>query len=310
MSRRFIVHIGFSKTGTTSLQKHLFRRHSQIAYLGKPYESEVLEREIQNLFTQETSVYDSSALEQHVSQNLFNEKTGFDKVFILSEERLVSYSKVRDRGIVAERLKSVLKPDGILITIRNQFDILKAAYLSRGRLLLDVPDRYSGRFVKLEEWLEYSYKNGDRSYIGHVDYFKTVSHYAKLFGNENTCVLLFEEFVATKDRFVQKLSDFLDIEYSEALQVLGDAHEHRDMGQTQLDYERWKGGFSPLTRIPVLAGLLNLYFNFRKHREKDRPATVEFPNEWIERLSDFYKEGNRNMIRDFDLPLERYGYPV
>ena len=36
MSRTFI-HIGPSKTGTTTLQREIFAKHSQIAYLGKPF---------------------------------------------------------------------------------------------------------------------------------------------------------------------------------------------------------------------------------------------------------------------------------
>ncbi len=61
---------------------------------------------------------------------------------LLSEELSVSCTKSRDKGMVAQQLKEVSQPSKILITIRNQWDTLKSAYLTRGRLLLYVPEKY------------------------------------------------------------------------------------------------------------------------------------------------------------------------
>ena len=35
-----VIHIGFSKTGTTTLQRAVFPHHSQLYYLGKIHKSE------------------------------------------------------------------------------------------------------------------------------------------------------------------------------------------------------------------------------------------------------------------------------
>ena len=48
------LHIGFPKTGTTTLQKHLFTEHSQIVYLGKPTRSEWLKEKMHTLIKQDS----------------------------------------------------------------------------------------------------------------------------------------------------------------------------------------------------------------------------------------------------------------
>jgi len=258
----------------------------------------------------ETLVYCPAQLEGIMASTLSGKKNSSIRTMLLSDERFVSYSKIRDRGIVAERIKSYLQPDKILITIRNQFDILKSAYLSRGRRLLNVPDKFSGRFVTLEEWLSFSYKNSARSYIGHVDYYKTVAYYAKTFGKENISVLLFEDLVRNKEAFVNNLTDFLGIGSEEALKNIGDKHEHKEISQSRLDFERFKTRISPVTRIPIFDRLAQSFYLGMKRTKKDRIAEVEIPGPWLDRLGHFYKEGNRKLVEECGLPLERYGYPL
>lgn len=95
------VHIGHSKTGTTTLQDHLFSKHHQIAYLGRPYKSKHLEVDLRRLVLQDSTQFDGSALKETIDtyRNGINNKT-----IVISEE---TFSTVRciDRGIMAERIK-------------------------------------------------------------------------------------------------------------------------------------------------------------------------------------------------------------
>jgi hypothetical protein len=149
MHRNFLIHVGFSKTATTTLQKHLFAKNSQLEYLGKPFQSDSLKTHIDRLLRQETTTFDSSSAIQEISMFLLNPRDSMKKWLVLSEEKFVSCSKVRDKGVVARRIKDVLNPSRILFTIRNQFDILRDAYLSGGEAFTECSSDVQQPFCRI-----------------------------------------------------------------------------------------------------------------------------------------------------------------
>jgi hypothetical protein len=211
--------------------------------------------------------------------------------------------------MVAQRLKKIFPSAGIIITIRNQFEALKAAYLSRGRLMLNVPNKYEGLHVKFEDWLTLSYKNIERSYLGHLDYFKTIDYYSQLFGRDNLCVLLLEELIDRPGGYVRKLAGFLGIDYDEALALLRGKHANKGIMQSQLDFESLKAKFFPLHNSFFITGILKFYFFLKKVVKKDKVARVSIPGSWMKRLSEIYCKGNQELSRIYNLPVEQYGYP-
>lgn len=304
------IHVGFSRTGTTTLQRHLFSRHPEIHYLGKPYGDGLLGQELEKLMEQESTRYDSTILKNHADESIRGRKLpAGKKMALVSDERLVSYSKVRDRGLTAERLKETLRPCRILFTIRSQFDTLRSAYLSRGRFLLNVPSRYSGRFVGFDEWLALGYVHMERSYIGHLDYVKTIDYYARLFGRDKMLVLPLEELINDKNLYIRKLTGFLGIDHIAALSLVGDHHEHRDIDGRQLDMERLYSRWHPLSKSPPVSIILRSYLRLKYLGRRDREACPPLPEGWTGRLSELYRDGNRKLAQDFGLPLKQYGYP-
>jgi hypothetical protein len=306
-----ILHVGFSRTGTTTLQRHLFAKHSQIRFLGKPYNCETLKSELYKLIQQESTVYDAAGLKSYLTENVWEKESDLSKkVLLISDEVLVSYSKVRDRGVVARRLKDVFGPCKILFTIRNQFDLLKTAYINRGRMLKNVPPRFDGLFVGFEEWLELSYKDCDRSYIGHADYFRTIDYYSRLFGKENLCVLPLETLTYNKENYIRVLADFMGIDFDEALHSIGEAHEHQEPDTSALGFQQFKTRYFPLSSFFIVSAALKPFYYAKKALSKKWGDGSEISSPWLERLKAFYEPGNRKLARDFDLPLEKYDYPL
>jgi hypothetical protein len=308
MSLITAVHIGFPKTGTTTQQKHLFARHSQVGYLGKPYETETLKTEILKLVMEESLTYDPAVLKKYVAEQVKKEMNKGKRVVVLSDELLVSASKVRDKGVVAARIKEVFAPHKILVTIRDQVEMLKSAYVNSGRLLKHVPAQYQGRAITFAQWLEMCWENPARSYIGNIRYADTIDYYAGAFGKENICVLLFEEFISHKDEYTRKLAEFLTIDVGEALRLLGGQHENPRLLQSQLDLELSCSRWGIPGKVPVLPGLLGRWFRLKSRFRGDEKARVEMPPGWVARLQPFYAEGNRRLSEHYRLPLEKYGY--
>lgn len=306
-----VLHVGFSRTGTTTLQRHLFAKHPQIRYLGKPYTCDTFKSRLYKLIQQESTVYDPADLNAYLRENVWEKETDpSKKVLLISDEILVSYSKVRDRGAVARRIQEVFSPCKILFTIRDQFDLLKTAYLNRGRVLKNVPPRYEGLFVGFEEWLELSYNDCDRSYIGHADYFRTIDFYSRVFGKENLCVLPLETFIEDKELYIRTLSDFLGIDFDESLRAVGEAHEHREPDTSSLDFQQFKARFFPLSALSLAGAALKPFYYAKRALSKNTGDGIDVPAAWKERLNGLYGPGNRKLIRDFHLPLDKYGYPV
>ncbi len=305
-----VLHVGFSKTGTTTLQKYLFSHHSQVHYLGKPYADDTFKTLVHRLIMQESLVYDPAPLKKYLECQILLTSNPAKKVILLSEEMLLSYSKTRDKGLTAQRLKEAFPSAKILFTIRDQFELLKAAYLSRGRQLNYVPPKYSGLHVTFREWLALAFENIERSYLGHADYFKTIAYYARLFGKDRVCVLLLEELIHTPGEYAVKLSDFLGIAAGETRELLAGQHANRGISRFQLESEILRSRWYPFSRFYLISKLLKIYLILTKKARRAQDAEVEIPPDWVDRIGGLYKAGNLLLISDYDLPLEKYGYPV
>jgi hypothetical protein len=304
------IHIGFPKTGTTTQQMHLFGKHSQIDYLGKPYADDSLKREILRLVMEESTTYDSTALKEYLARQKEKGNHKEKRVTVLSDELLVSASKVRDKGGVAHRLKDIFPGAKILVTVRNQLSILKSAYINGGRLIKYLPQKIDGLAISMPEWLEISWETRDRNYIGNVRYIDTIDYYARLFGKENVLVLLFEDFIKDKETFAQQVSGFLNIDAAESLRHLGEKHENETLKRSQLELELFLTKLGIYGRRRFITGAIRRLHKLKYLFRKDGKARITIPPEWEKRLKDLYIEGNRKLVEHYQLPLEKYNYPL
>jgi len=113
--KEVFIHIGHSKTGTTTLQDHLFSKHDQIAYLGRPYKNNLFEKEVRRLVLQDSTQYNYKGLKCIIDTYRNGTK---DKSIVISEE---TFSTVRctDRGLMANRIKSIFYPCKIIRFFSN-----------------------------------------------------------------------------------------------------------------------------------------------------------------------------------------------
>jgi hypothetical protein len=305
-----VIHIGFPKTATTTLQNHLFAKHPGIHYLGKPYRDDDLKGMIRDLVMQESTVYNADNLEQYINKHLAQERETGKKVFLISDETFVSAAKVRDKGVVAHRLKDLFAAEKILVTIRNQMDAVKSGYIGGGRLLRNVPGKYKNMIVSFKDWLEISKNMYHGDFVRNVVYFNTIDYYTRLFGKENICILLFEDFVKNTDEFIGKLSLFLDIDFETSRGLIQSAHENKRISRVDFQIETLRSKLGFMRNVTPIVKFMNGVRKIWGALGTDRRSDVEIPEEWYQQLWDLYKEGNRKLMEKFQLPLDQYGYPL
>jgi hypothetical protein len=306
----FIIHVGFSKTGTTTLQNQLFSNHSQIYYLGKPYHEPQFKNEIIDMVRSETIAYNDRLLKGWFAKKMDEAGKSGKKIAMISEEILTSGTKARDKGVVAQRIQEVFAPSKVIFSIRNQFDLLKSAYFGSMRFVKNVPEKFQGLTIPFEDALEISCKNHFISYIGHADFFKTIDYYSKLFGKKSIYVHVFEEFVADKQNCMKKLTDFLGIDCHEAMTLIAGKHENKRISQAQFNYDRVKSRLFPFHRSLPIRVFLKLYNRVNCHPWGQRKAEITYSPEWKTKIWNYYCEGNRMLSKEFNIPLDKYGYPL
>ncbi len=312
MSLNVVVHIGFPKTGTTTKQKHLFAKHSQVRFLGKPYGMDSLRKEIANLVMQESLTYDPTPLKTIFRDALVDtpQTAPEKKLLLLSDEILVSASKARDKGVVANRIKEIFHPCKILVTIRNQMDIVKSAYVNGGLYFRHVPEKYRHYVMSFQEWLDIDQSKYHGSFVENVKYIETIDFYATLFGSENICVLLFEEFLQDKKNYVKKLSAFLGIDETEAYNLLAEAHENKRLDKAELDSRKIRSKFGSIGTLPVFSHMAALLGKLKHSTGTTDKSSSQIPKEHHQKLIQTYSPGNRQLIEKYKLPLEQYDYPL
>lgn len=182
-----VFHIGFRKTGTSTLQEHFFPRLEGWSYVGPGIErfAEFNDLTIDVLWTDE-SEYDDTHL-----RKFLEEARGANVDLVVSREQLSTFHR---GGRVAHRLHAVAPDAKIIICVRNQRTMLASAYSQHVR---------NGGTRRFADWVlgvcDNVWLHGD----------VVVQCYQELFGRSSVKVALYEDLVADESRFLGDLYSFM-----------------------------------------------------------------------------------------------------
>lgn len=192
-----LVHIGFHKTGTTWLQKHIFSSTE----LG--FEHCHAKRTTPNLIVQPHDYdFDSKACRAHF-EPLFEGAKASGLQPVVSHERLSGEIHLggRDSKTIADRLVSIFPEAHVLIVIREQRSMIRSIFgqFIKGSGATTLAD-YLEPPVSRETAFKYAHYSPD-----HFRFDRPIAYYQSLFGPEKVTVLPYEQLAQQPADFVKEV---------------------------------------------------------------------------------------------------------
>jgi len=312
-------HIGYPKSASTTLQKQLFNKHSQIINLGlyptKNIGNDTEKIDNNALYIKDEQIklfYDNLLKKDEINyQNTNNSNIlkeildkyyDNDKAIVFSEERATSvFFTHPDIGVKLNRIKDLIPDAKIIIVVRNQIDALSSMYAD---FPFDPRSIKIGKYIDINEWIEIVLNEEFIYYREMLNYYNIIKYCEKLFGIENICILEFEELLKNKEEFSNKISSFLQIDSKEALDLLLSKHENKRVSHRYNIARAVKKKYLPNTSLRKIFGDQNTN-KINSFFKKGKSKKYELSKEIKKKINDFYHKDNEKLQNIYDIEFNR-----
>jgi hypothetical protein len=320
------LHIGYPKTATTTLQKHLFPKHSGILSLQNYGEPSF----IKNIFSsRENSIKRNlKSITEELSGYITNEYNNY----IYSSESLTSFSMffrqnpypflyTLEPNSVARKLKTAFGETGvfdrvkIIVSIRRQNDLLKSMYAQVYNLVFK-RYRVTNTFQK---FINFAIENKDNFILDSLQYNDVITEYENIFDKENVCVLVFEQLIQDRDTYIEKLCSFMNIDSKEAIRLIEDKHTNKKSSTNGYKTDKrellnvlqyYLGRFN-IKSPGIGLSKTGLYKNIKSIKAPARTLkNIEIKEADERYLNDLFGDGNNKLSERYNLRLDEYYYYV
>lgn len=199
-----LIHIGYHKTASTWLQKHLLD-NSEAGF--KRFLTKACLRD--ELVTVNPLKFNATELRARY-ESLLDDSA---KVSAISSERLSGnpHSGGYDSKEIADRLKETFPEAKVLIVIREQAAAIESCYLQYVKF---------GGACSLEDYLNPSHRNLPTIPLfdfAHFNYLRLIKYYTELFGRDNVSILDYAMFKNDPKDFCNRVCDFAGADKLESL---------------------------------------------------------------------------------------------
>lgn len=299
------LHVGFSKTATTSLQDELFPYLPGIENMGKPFRNadgsvKPLYRLLREVNFCDCLHYDAESTQAAVRAIIG--KSPFDRILISAEG--LTYSRHNDQVLVAQRLRNVFGSARVIFTIREQVSWMQSLYLDDcGRETMTAP------MPTFRQWYRQEMNKRNRSACDMINFHALIAIYCNLFGRENVFVLPFELMINDPDAFSEGISSILGVEdrnqISERIRNLP-----RNNGR--LSMRRFRFGIANYYFVPAYFRrfLASLPKPVLRYLDAGPSAKFAVPADLIRAIQARVAPGNQALSQEFNLDLARFGYAM
>ncbi len=326
------LHIGMPKTGTTTFQKRLYPRHSEIFYLGKFYPPQpyFLNQDIEAIISK---IRDQSLAEAEIPayraryQQLVAAAEGKMVVWSDEEATLTSHARLKQR---ARNYRDIFGTCRILITVRSPMAYVQSLHrhlvttyqVDRNRKLMTKALKRSywekPKFLTMEQWLEtVGYCPGESEKYGLnnlIDVASVAEIFAEVFGDEQIGIFLFEQMVNDLPGYIDRIAEFLSIDSKECLDYLGG---HKDASAVSAaTVSRMKNICASPWRTALFRSapqwLRNQMAGVAVHPGSSLAVSLqelEIPDLWQDRILSVAHDSQQRISQRWQVPFDQFDYP-
>lgn len=298
--RRLLIHAGYPKAASTTLQNKLFlelHRQGKIHFLGRAFESDFVgaapsRRAYKEWFNGmiENKAVPSEVQRAKIFGNLSNKN-----INVFSEGMFITTECHEHSYVMPNILKSFFKEISgeikILLCIRSQSSHVMSYFIQK--------------YAKIDEYNFDDYLNNNiiRKWSGESKIFniyQLATSYANAFGKENINIIFFEDLKNDIDSYCGKLSEILSVDVVSIKNLLH--HQHMNKTQKYGDYhivEKYPS-YSARAIIRSVArkiGIRNDHFL----ATRIEPITEEQKNI----IFSEFKESNKKLADEFNLDTDK-----
>jgi hypothetical protein len=291
-----VFHIGYPRTGTTFLQKGVWARLPEAVYRTRSRVGEFYRT-------------DDSATLAKLYEDVPKNDVG-DRIFIDSEEEF-SGDLYTDYLHMPERLYRVNPGAKILVCLRSQKTIIPSMYYL---------------YVKKGGHLTYRQYAQKLIDARKFDYLPLIDAYRAVFGEENVCVLLFEDLGRDSKQFVHRVMSFIghqrEVEIDDRPLVVNARAESLSIRAMRL-MNRLTGTTPPsrfmdvderawvMARLHWRTRLCTVPFFFTHRLQNVLPSRLTaLPTTAVQpSIEAAYGDSNRKLFRVLDINIDDYNYP-
>lgn len=294
-------HLGWPKTATTSFQSYCFPHLENVEYIGKPWVSKEIERSIFEILYADDPHFDPKHLEP-ICQLI--DKTKKKSVLISNEGFLMP--SANDLGITIPRLLKISPNPKIILTIRNQIDLLQSIYTaggySYGHMMMHNTKVKFGKYLTMDQWLNANLdmsgvaSTHHKSFISLLDYEVVISYLENIVGQGNVFVIPYEWLSLDPEKLASEFSDIFGCTFPE----INSAETKYFQNLTTRSYNK---------RLPAFYAKFIDRLSAKVLQEVPRYQT-KMPAQHKKELQEYYRKGNALIAERFSLDLKQLGYAL
>lgn len=296
-----IFHIGANKAGSTTLQQALFARHPDVFNLGKPFERST-RGDACRAVDAVCALCEGEASPHPVGVEIRDKwrasiESAGGRLPVFSHEELIRrrYYPENDILRLPNAIVQMAGPVRVMIVTRHQIELIESLYIHKANVATYQP---------FDRWLK-----ANDEWIGTYRFHEIADAWAKVVGDENVGVFLFEELVRDPKSFADRLCSFIGIDSVQAALLLSDQHKNpRKSSRTQA-YVKLRSKLLPRQSLGALLPE-KVRERWRGFLEGGGASREPLPKQWLTKIRDTYRDDNQRLAERFRLPLEQYGYPL
>jgi hypothetical protein len=295
-----VIHIGLSKTATTTLRTLVFPNHPEICYLGTGSGNATFDEMMKKLCFADGLDY-ALVEQQHQMHEFLSAFGKLGRVLVASLDNISRPG--RDRLVKAHRLKALFPNARIIITLRRPEELILSLYFQAlkgfGTKLASAPNP--------DEWLNREWANEWSGSFLNLQFAKLVELYRSQFGHNAVLVLFYEDLVHRTEKFAQDLSVFLEVDAQALHSLIARADANPRMNAARYSeirlYTRW-----PWARpIGKLRSLVPAAVRGRLSAAFIPRASTNLSGAWRTKIRECAEAENASLSHEFE-QIKLYDY--